>query len=257
MYTGQFILAQFDEAFAETSVQPMRLSISRQSPRCDRSTVEISSCAWPSHNWTFRESLRDLITCLHAMENNLYHVGLRGKVSRSTLADANERRDWRIWADFGSNLDRSGETASRERRHRSAISTDRLRTRRDRHRIVPVSVSLGTFTTSMWWHQGAYAHGPKREYTLLYQGYIDQSDRTPASSINCPLEPGAYYIMDRGYNDYGRLYHLHQHHARFVLRAKNNLTTVRRRSNPVDRTLGIRSDQIVMLKDRRTRAKIP
>jgi len=205
---------------------------------------------------TFRESLRDLVICLRAMEPKLYHAGLRGNVSRSTLADANERRDWRIWADLAAELIRQA--------RRLYADDDCGVPLRQTAYVLDATVIELCLSLFPWAHFQRQSGGIKVHTLMDLRGNIpcflrvSSTKASDASTLDhLPIEPGAYYVMDRAYNDYKRLYRLHQHHAWFVVRAKNNLTTVRRHSRPVDKTTGLRSDQIVMLKDRRTRAKYP
>lgn len=138
---------------------------------------------------THRESLRDIEVYLRAMHPKLYHMGIRGRVSRSTLVDANENRDWRIYADFAQVL----------------ISIAR-----------PFNIS----------------EGKQHDVTLL---------------DNLIIEPGSFYIMDRGNLDYAHLYRFHQNQAYFLIRAKRNLKTRRLYSRPVDKSTGVQCDQTVRL----------
>ena len=205
---------------------------------------------------TFRESLRELVTCLRAVRPKLYHAGLRGRVARSTLADANERRDWHIWADFGAALIRQA---------RRLYANDDIGVQlRQTAYVLDATVIELCLSLFPWAHAQRRSGGIKLHTLMDLRGNIpcflrvSSTKASDASTLDhLIIEPGAYYVMDRGDNDYQRLYQLQQHHACFVVRAKNNLTTVRRHSCPVDRTTGLRSDQIVMLKDRRTRAKYP
>jgi hypothetical protein len=205
---------------------------------------------------TFRDSLRDLVTCLRALGPKLYHAGLCGRVSRSTLADANEKRDWRMWADFASVL-------IHEARQLYASEDFGVQLRQTAYVLdaTVIELCLGLFP---WAHAQRQSGGVKVHTLMDLRGNIPcflRVSSTRASDVSTldhlVIEPGAYYVMDRAYNDYKRLYTLHQHHAWFVVRAKNNLTTIRRRSRPVDTSTGLRSDQLVTLQHRRTYAKYP
>ncbi len=195
---------------------------------------------------TYRESLRDIETCLRAVQPKLYHAGLRGRVSRSTLADANETRDWRLYADFARTLIRRArelycdepfavelaQTAyafdtttidlclalfpwAQFRRHKAAVKL---------HTLLDLRAQIPTFV--------AITHGKIADVTLLDALVI---------------EPGAFYVLDRGYTDFGRLYTITESFGFFVIRGKRGLDYARRLSRPVDKTTGLRSDQTIVL----------
>ncbi len=195
---------------------------------------------------TFRESLRDIETCLRAMQPKLYHLGIRGRVARSTLADANETRDWRICGDFAQVLISRAralycdepfavelaQTAyafdattidlclalfpwARFRRHKAAV---KLHTLLDLRGAIPTVVAI--------------TDGKAADVTLLDA---------------LVFEAGAFYILDRGYTDFGRLARITEALAFFVIRGKRGLDCVRRVSRPVDKTTGLRSDQTIVL----------
>ena len=205
---------------------------------------------------TYRESLRDIETCLRAMSPKLYHAGIRGKVSRSTLADANERRDWRIYRDFAHILIRiarelyAGEgfgvalkqTAyafdsttidlclslfpwARFRRHKAAI---KLHTLIDLRGNIPCFIRI--------------TEGKTHDVNVLDELVLD---------------PGAFYIMDRAYIDYRRLYTLNKNQAFFILHAKSNMNYGRRSYRKVDKRTGLRSDQTIFLKGLLTSKEYP
>jgi len=195
---------------------------------------------------TYRESLRDIETCLRAMQPKLYHLGIRGRVARSTLADANETRDWRIYADFAQIVIARAralyctepfevelaETAyafdattidlclalfpwARFRRHKAAV---KLHTLLDLRGAIPTVVAI--------------TDGKAADVTLLDA---------------LVFEPGAFYVCDRGYTDFGRLFRLTEALAFFVIRGKRGLDYARRVSRPVDTATGLRSDQTIVL----------
>jgi len=205
---------------------------------------------------TYRESLRDIEICLRAMESRLYHAGFRGKVSRSTLADANEKRDWRIYADFAHVLiGMARELYANEdfglqitqaayaldsttidlclslfpwasfRQQKGAI---KLHTEMDLRGSIPCLICI--------------THGKVHDVTFLDQ---------------LVLEPAAFYVMDRGYIDFARLYRFTQHMAFFVTRAKSNLDYTRRSSHSIDPRIGLRSDQIILLRGPKTSQLYP
>ena len=195
---------------------------------------------------TYRESLRDIEACLRSVASKLYHMGLRGKISRTTLADANESHDWRIFADFaqvmigiarplyagdpiGVDLDASlyalDSTTidlclslfpwARFRKHKAAV---KMHTLLDLHGNIPTFISI--------------TDGKVHDVNILDQ---------------ILPEAGAFYVMDRGYVDFERLFVFTLSAAFFVVRTKSNVLLQRRYSHPVDKTTGVRSDHIVIL----------
>jgi hypothetical protein len=192
---------------------------------------------------TFRESLRDIEDCLAAKAAQLYHLGLRSRICRSTLADANEHRDWRIYADLAAVLMRKARRLYAE--ESLAVELEQSVYAFD---STTIELSLGLFP----WANFAYGHSAVKIHTLLdLRGPIPTFiEITPASCHDVNVldlllvEPGAFYVMDRGYIDYARLYQLHQASAYFVVRAKEGLNFVRHHSRPIERSSGLRSDHI-------------
>jgi hypothetical protein len=188
---------------------------------------------------TYRESLRDIEACLRSVTGKLYHLGIRSKVARTTLADANESRDWRIFADFAQVLIRIARplyaadhslyaldsTAidlclslfpwAKFRRHKGAV---KMHTLLDLHGNIPTFISI--------------TNGKVHDVNIL-------DEIVP--------EAGAFYVMDRGYMDFERLYVFTLSAAFFVVRTKSNVLIQRRYSHPVDKTTGVRSDHTVIL----------
>jgi hypothetical protein len=195
---------------------------------------------------TYRESLRDIEVCLAAQRHKLYHSGFSGPIKRATLADANEKRDWRIYRDFAQSLIQIARplyahsdlgleleaTAyafdattidlclslfpwAKFRRRKGAI---KLHTLLEIHSAIPVFIAITA--------------GDVHEVNLLDELYP---------------EPGSFIVMDRGFVDFQRLYRLHTALAFFVIRTKGNLAFRRRYSHPHDRTTGVRSDQTIVL----------
>ena len=193
---------------------------------------------------TYRESLRDIEACLRVAKTKLYHMGIRGKVSRNTLAHANETRDWRIYADFGQALIRiarelyAGEDLGLEldqtvyaldatiidlclsvfpwAKFRKGKAAVKLHTLLDLRSRIPVIVRI--------------THGRIHDVHILDELFI---------------EAGAIYIMDRAYVDFARLYRIHQAQACYVTRAKRNFVFKRLYSHPVDKSTGVQADQII------------
>lgn len=195
---------------------------------------------------TYRESLRDIITCLDVLKPKLFHVGVRGKVSRSTLADANENRDWRIYADFAQVL--IAEARGLYANEDFGVELDNT--------VYALDASTIDLCLSLFpWAKFRRTKGAVKLHTLLnlrgnIPEFIHISDGklhdVNVLDIMVP-EAGSIYVMDRGYVDFKRLYSLHQASAFFVTRAKRNFQCRRRYSRPVDKTTGLRCDQSVVL----------
>jgi len=205
---------------------------------------------------TYRESLRDIETCLRALQPKLYHAGIRGKISRSTLADANEQRDWRIYADFAQVL-------IAHARHLYAGEDFGVALAQTAY--VFDSTTIDLCLTLFPWARFRKRKAAVKLHTLLdLRGSIPSfihitEGKTPDVTAldELLLEPGAFYIMDRGYIDFGRLYAISQSGAFFLVRAKRNLAYARRASRPVDKASGLRSDQTIVLTGPKTSQEYP
>jgi transposase len=193
---------------------------------------------------TFRESLRDIEVCLQAMSGKLYHMGIRGNVSRTTLADANERRDWRLFRDFALVL---------AQRARALYANEPLAVALDNTIYAFDSTTIDLCLSMFPWARFRRAKGAVKLHTLLdLRGSIPAFLLVSEGRMNdvraldaITPEVGAFYLMDRGYVDYERLYHLHSARAFFVTRAKATHRFRRQSSSPVDKTQGLRCDQRV------------
>ena len=195
---------------------------------------------------TFRESLRDIETCLRALESKLYHAGFRGKVARSTLADANRAHDWRIYADLAQAL------IGRARR---LYADEPLGVELKQTVYALDSTTIDLCLSLFPWARFRRRKGAVKLHTLLdLRGNIPcfvlishgkMHDVTVLDYL--PIEPGAFYVMDRGYVDFQRLHRFTTGSAFFVTRAKRNLDFTRRARRPVDKTTGLRSDQTIVL----------
>jgi len=195
---------------------------------------------------TYRESLRDIETCLRALHKKLYHAGFRGVIARSTLADANEHRDWRIYADFAQIL------IAKARR---LYQADGFGAQLEQTAYALDSTTIDLCLTLFPWARFRQHKGAIKLHTLVdLRGNIPcfvrithgkAHDVTTLDTL--PIEPGAFYAMDRGYLDFGRLHRLTSGLAFFVTRAKTNLDFSRRSSRRVDKTTGLRSDQTIVL----------
>lgn len=205
---------------------------------------------------TYRESLRDVEACLSALPDRLYHMGIRGKVSRSTLADANEQRDWRIYADFAQGL-----IAEARRLHAGEPLDVDLE-----HTVYALDSTIIEFCIELFpWAQFQGHVAGVRLHTLLdLRGSIPAFARITAGSFRdshmldvLVPEPGSIYVFDRGYVDFKRLYSLNQGRATFVTRAKKKQRFRRLYSHPVDRSTGLICDQTVVLPVASSAAKYP
>jgi transposase len=195
---------------------------------------------------TYRESLRDIECCLRAMREKLYHMGIRGKVSRSTLADANQTRDWRIYSDFAQIL-------IHEARRLYVDDDFGLELKQTVYALdsSTIDLCLSVFP----WARFRKTKGAVKLHTLLdLRGdiptfiWITDGKIHDVNVLDHLIpEPGAIYVMDRAYLDFRRLYQLHQCSAIFVTRSKTNTGLRRLYSHKVDKNTGVKSDQTVAL----------
>jgi hypothetical protein len=195
---------------------------------------------------TYRESLRDIETCLRAMKTKLYHAGIRGRVSRSTMADANETRDWRIYSDFAQQLISMA---------RKLYAKDDFGVMLDQTAYALDSTTIDLCLSLFPWAKFRQHKGAVKLHTLIdLRGSIPcfiriSPGRTHDVNVldELSIDPGAFYVMDRGYIDFRRLRVFNQGKAFFITRAKRNLDYTRRCSSPVDKATGLRSDQTITL----------
>ena len=205
---------------------------------------------------TGRESLRDIETCLRAVGRKLYHAGLRSPAPRSTLASANEKRDWRIFADFAQIL-----IAQATRLYAGEPLGVELAGAAYALDSTTVDLCLGLFP----WAKYKQTRGGVKMHTLLaLRGNLPSLVViTPAHvhDVNVlaelAFEPGALYVMDRGYVDFAQFHRIHQAPAFFLTRAKRNLKFRRRTSAPADKNAGVRFDQTGVLADPVSRRRYP
>jgi Domain of unknown function (DUF4372)/Transposase DDE domain len=195
---------------------------------------------------TFRESLRDIEVCLRAQEAKLYHLGIRGRVSRSTLADANENRDWRIYRDLANAL--IAEARKLYANDTFAVDLDNTVYALD---TTTIDLSLKVFP---WAHFRTTKAAVKMHTQIDLRGnipsfiYVSDGKMHEVNVLDLMTpEPGSFTIMDRGFLDFMRLYRLTQAGAFFVIRPKSNTAFQRVYSRPVDKTTGLRCDQTVRL----------
>jgi Domain of unknown function (DUF4372)/Transposase DDE domain len=195
---------------------------------------------------TYRESLRDIEACLRSIQGKLYHLGFRGKVARSTLADANESHDWRIFADFAQVL--IGIARPLHARDPMGVDLEQSLYALD---STTIDLCLSLFP----WAKFRRRKAAVKMHTLLdLHGNIPTFIRVTSGDVHdvnildeIMPEAGAFYVMDRGYIDFQRLYVFTLSSAFFVVRTKSNVLIQRRYSHPVDKNTGVRSDQTVIL----------
>ncbi len=195
---------------------------------------------------TYRESLRDITTCLLGMQNKLYHMGIRGTIARSTLADANEKRDWRIYQDFAHILIHHA---------RELYSKDAFGVSLQETVYALDSTTIDLCLALFPWAKFRTHKAAVKMHTLMdLRGNIPSFIAITDGKVHdvnildvLIIEPGSFYIMDRGYIDFDRLYHIHRSQGFFVIRGKSNLSFQRQYSRPVDKTNGLRCDQTIKL----------
>jgi Domain of unknown function (DUF4372)/Transposase DDE domain len=195
----------------------------------------------------FRESLRDICVCLVSQRDKLYHLGFRSEIARATLADANERRDWRIYRDYAKVLIEKA---------RMVYANDTIFTQE----LNGTVYVLDSTTIELCLNLFPWACVHKERSTIKLHLGLDLRGNIPAffhlsdgkmSDVSyldlLTFEPGAYYVMDRGYLDFKRLFRIHEAKAFFVTRIKKGIRWERIYSNPVDKQTSVRCDQIIRL----------
>ena len=195
---------------------------------------------------TYRESLRDIESCLRSLKNKLYHMGIRGNISRSTLAYTNERRNWRIYADFAKILTHKA---------KKLYINEPFGVDIDETVYAFDSTTIDLCLSLFPWAQFRKHKGAIKMHTLLnLHGSIPEFIRITDGKVHdvnildeLYPEPGSFYIMDRGYIDFTRLFRFTQRFSFFIIRAKSNLDFRRIFSEKVDRSTGILCDQIIIL----------
>jgi hypothetical protein len=198
---------------------------------------------------TYRESLRDIETCLRAMNNKLYHMGIRSRISRNTLANANEKRNWQIYGDFAQTLmliakDLYAKEDFALKLNETVYALDST--------IIKLCLSLFP------WAYYQKGHGGIKVHTLLnLRGNIPSFIKITGTHIcdhdildDIFIESGSFYIMDRGYIDLSRLYSVHLASAFFIIRKRRDLLWQRLYSRPVDKSTGLQCDQTIVFTGR-------
>jgi len=195
---------------------------------------------------TYRESLRDIEACLRAQKTKLYHMGIRGKIAKSTLADANEKRDWRIYADLAQTLIHLA---------RDLYVDDDFGLQLDETVYALDATTIDLCLSTFPWARFRKTKGAIKLHTLLdLRGsipvfiYISDGKLHDVNVLDqLIIEPGSFYVMDRAYLDFTRLYQLNLNLAFFIIRAKSNLKFRRVYSHPVDKKTGLICDQTIRL----------
>lgn len=255
MHEGRMVFAQLMDYFPKREFQQC-VDRYRGNYRLRRFSCRDQFLAMTFGQLTYRESLRDIETCLRAMRDKLYHAGFRAGVARNTLARANELRDWRIYHDFAQVL---------IRRARKLYANEPLAGALDNTVYALDSTVIELCLSLFPWAHSQRRKGAIKLHTLLdLRGNIPcfirvSTAKTADSAILDQLTPesGSFYILDRGYNDFARLLRWTQTGAFFVVRARKNITFTRKAVRRVDRCTGLRSDHTVTFKDRRTKEHYP
>jgi hypothetical protein len=245
MYGGKLVFAQL---MGHLPLHTLRRCVARYPGRYPTLTFSHLDqfLAMAFAQLTFRESLRDIETCLRAHSSKLYHLGIRGRIARSTLADANEKRDWRIYRDLALSLIQTG-----RRLYAGEDFGVELKNTAYALDTTTIDLSLSLFP----WAHFRRAKAAVKLHTLLdlrgnIPTFIHISDGK-LHEVNVldqiTFEAGSFYVMDRGFLDFGRLHALHRAQAFFVIRAKSNLQYRRLYSHPIDKASGLHGDQTVVL----------
>lgn len=245
MHTGKMIFAQLMEFVSEYEFRKCVIRYDGDH-RVRNFTCWDQFLCMAFAQLTYRESLRDIEVCLRTKAKKLYHLGIRGKISRSTLADANDKRDWRIYQDFAMVLIAQA---------RTLYSNDTFSVRLKRTAYALDSTTIDLCLSLFPWATFRRTKAAVKIHTLLdLRGSIPSViviSRGNLHDVNIlddlVFEPGAIYIMDRGYLDFARLFRITQASAFFVTRSKKNTQFRRVYSREVDRSTGIIADQIITL----------
>jgi hypothetical protein len=245
MHTGRFVFA---ELIAHLPHKEFQKCVTRYDgdPHCRSFSCWDQYLAMAFAQFTYRESLRDIEACLGAIQGKLYHLGFRGKVARSTLADANEAHDWHIFADFAQYLIGVA---------RPLHAEDPIGFELDHALYALDSTTIDLCLSLFPWARFRRHKAAVKLHTLLdlrgniptFIGITDGKVHDVKMLDEILPEAGAFYVMDRGYVDFERLFVFTLSAAFFVVRTKSNVLLQRRYSRPVDKTTGVRSDHTVIL----------
>jgi hypothetical protein len=245
MHTGKLVFAQLMEYLPLHTFRRCVAKYAGAYPTLTFSHLDQFLCM-AFAQLTYRESLRDIETCLRAHASKLYHLGIRGGIARSTLADANETRDWRIYQDFAHALIRVARPLYIE----DGFGVELKQT----------AYALDSTTIDLCLALFPWARFRKKKAAVKLHTLLDLRGSIPTfihisdgklHDVNVLdqmlFEAGSFYVMDRGYVDFARLHTLHQAQAFFVIRAKSNLQYRRVYSRLVDKSTGLRCDQRILL----------
>jgi hypothetical protein len=245
MHTGKLVFAQLMEHLPLHTFRRCVAKYPGRYPTLTFSHLDQFLCM-AFAQLTYRESLRDIETCLRAHSAKLYHLGIRGGIAKSTLADANENRDWRIYQDFALSLIHTARKLYAEDSFGLELT----------HTVYALdSTTIDLCLALFPWARFRARKGAVKLHTLLdlrgnIPTFIHVSDGK-LHDVNIldriAFEAGSFYVMDRGYIDFARLHSLHLAQAFFVTRAKSNLRYRRVYSQPVDKSTGLRCDQTIRL----------
>ncbi len=255
MYSGQLVFAQLMEHLPLHTFRRCVQRYPSKYPTKTFSHLDQFLCM-AFAQLTYRESLRDIETCLRAHQAKLYHLGIRGHVAKSTLADANEQRDWRIYADFAMRLIQTA---------RALYASDSFAGELEQTVYALDTTTIDLCLSVFPWARFRSTKAAVKMHTLLdlrgnIPSFIHISDgkmhEVNVLDILIP-EAGSFYIMDRGFTDFARWFVLHQAQAFFIIRAKSNLTWRRLYSHAVDKSTGLRCDQTIVLTVPKARKNYP
>jgi hypothetical protein len=244
MYTGKLVFAQLTEHLPLHTFRRIVVRYSGEHKVKSFSCLDHFLCM-AFAQLTFRESLRDIETCLRAQQSKLYHLGIRSRVARNTLANANAVRDWRIYADFAQSLIGIARPLYAE----DTFGVDLSNT------VYALDTTTIDLCLSVFpWAPFRSTKAAVKMHTLLdlrgnIPSFIHISDgKLHEVNVLDQLLPeaGSFYVMDRGFTDFARLFRFHEAGSFFVIRGKSNLKAQRRYSHPVDRSTGLICDQTVV-----------
>jgi DDE family transposase/uncharacterized protein DUF4372 len=245
MYAGKLVFAQLMEHLPLHSFRRCVVRYPSRYPTLSFSHLD-QFLAMAFAQLTFRESLRDIETCLQAHSSKLYHLGIRARIAKSTLADANAKRNWRIFRDFALSL--IGQA-------RKLYAGDSFGVELSNTAYALDTTTIDLCLSLFPWARFQRTKAAVRLHTLLdlrgsIPSFVHVSDGK-LHEVNVfdqiAFEPGSFYIMDRGFVDFARLHTLHLAQAFFVIRAKSNMQYRRLYSHPIDKACGLRCDQTIVL----------
>lgn len=245
MYSGKLVFAQLMEYLPPYTFRRCVQRYPSKYPTKTFSHLDQFLCL-AFAQLTYRESLRDIETCLRAHQAKLYHLGIRGNIAKSTLADANEQRDCRIYADFAMSLIQTA---------RALYASDNFAVELEQTVYALDTTTIDLCLSVFPWARFRQAKAAVKMHTLLdlrgnIPTFIHISDgkmhEVNVLDILIP-DAGCFYIMDRGFTDFARWFALHQAQAFFIIRGKSNLLFRRVYSHPLDKSTGLRCDQTIAL----------